>query len=153
MSLINPQGIKRQPFGCFSCFSFPILNIYSPQISFLNLRDKGAVSWLIALNQLGLLFRHRFNSLFTTEYFLENEKPCQIKTVCFPDSLQPAERLEVGVPRTFFLGAIREYLVLRRFRLWLCAVRGTVGMSLPSGWQLPSQLHAHGGENKLQITL
>lgn len=127
--------------------------MYGPQISFLNLRDKGAVSWLIALNQLGLLFRHRFNSLFTTEYFLKNKKPCQIKTVCFPDSLQPSERLGVGVLQTFSLGAIREYLVLRRFRLSLCAGRGTVGMSLPSGWQLLSQLHAHGEENKLQITL
>lgn len=30
---------------------------------------------------------------------------------------------------------------------------GDTQHSLPSGWQLPSQLHAHGEENILQITL
>lgn len=30
---------------------------------------------------------------------------------------------------------------------------GDTWHSLPSGWQLPSQLHAHGEENTLQITL
>lgn len=34
----------------------------------------------------------------------------------------------------------------------VCYVRDT-WHSLPSGWQLPSQLHAHGEENILQITL
>lgn len=83
---------------------------------------------------------------------MKTNKPCQGKIRHSPERSRTRSEDAVQFPGLDFgcTKGISDSEVVQSVAV--CYV-GDTRHSLPSGWQLPSQLHAHGEENILQITL